>query len=50
MFCTWKQLKLITLYKKNAYCTFTYIILYLNGSYFDFCNSVVLTLLPHNLV
>ena len=41
---------LLTLYKRNAYWAFTYIIMYLNGSYFDFCNSEVMTSLPHNLV
>ena len=50
MFCTRKQFKLITVYKRNAYWTFTYIILYFNGSYFDFCNSEVMTSLPHNLI
>ena len=42
--------QLITLYKRNAYWTFTYISLHLNGSYFDFYNSEVMTSLPHNLV
>ena len=50
MFCTRKLLKLITLYIRNAYWTFTDIILYFNGCYFDFCNSEVMTSLPHNLV
>ena len=50
MFCTLKQFKFITLYKSNAYWTFTYIILHFNGSYFDFCNSEVMTSLPHNLI
>ena len=49
MFCTYKQFKLITLYKKNAYWTFTDISLHFNGCYFDFCNSEVMTSLPHNL-
>ena len=50
MFCTWKQFKLIALYKRNAYWTFTYIILHFYGFNFDFCNSEVMTSLPHNLV
>ena len=49
MCCTYKQFKLITLYKRNAYWTFTDIILHFNGCYFDFCNSEVMTSLPHNL-
>ena len=49
MFYTLKQFKLITLYKRNAYLTFTDIILHFNGCYFDFCNSEVMTSLPHNL-
>ena len=49
MFRTWKQFKLITLYKRNAFWTFTDIILHFNGCYFDFCNSEVMTSLPHNL-
>ena len=49
MFCTYKQFKLITLYKRNAYWTFTDIILHFSGCYFDFCNSEVMTSLPHNL-
>ena len=50
MFCTWKQFKLITLYKSNAYWTFTYMRLHFNGFNFDFYNSEVMTSLPHNLV
>ena len=50
MFCYWKQFKFVTFYKRNAYWTFTYIILHFNGFNFDFCNSEVMTSLPHNLV
>ena len=49
MFCTWKQFKLITLYKRNAYWTLTDIILHFNSCYFEFCNSEIMTSLPHNL-
>ena len=38
------------MYKKNAYKPSTYIILHLNGCYFNFCNSEVMTSFPHNLV
>ena len=33
----------------NAHWAFTDIILHFNGCYFDFCNSEVMTSLPHNL-
>ena len=49
MFCNYKQFKLITFHKSNVHWTFTDIILYFNGFYFDFCNSEVMTSLPHNL-
>ena len=49
MFCTRKEFKLITLYIRNEYWTFTDIILHFNGCYLDFCNSAVMTSLPHNL-
>ena len=49
IFCTWKQFKSITLYKRNAYWAFTDIILHFNDCYFDFCNSEAMTSLPHNL-
>ena len=48
MFCTKKQFKLITLYERNAYWALTDIILHFNGCYFEFCNSEVMTSLPHN--
>ena len=44
-----KQFRLITLYKRNAYWTFTDIILHFNGCYIDFCNSEFMTSHPHNL-
>ena len=47
MFC--KQFKLITLYKRDAYWPFTYIILHYNSCFFYFCNSDVMTSFPHNL-
>ena len=37
------------IYKRNAYWTFTDIILHFKGCNIDFCNSEVMTSLPHNL-
>ena len=45
-----KTVQVTPLYKSNAYWTFTNIILHFNGFNFDFCNSEVMTSLPHNLV
>ena len=42
--------KIITLYKRGAYCFFNCIILHLSGCYFNFCISECIMSFPHSLI
>ena len=46
--------KIITLYKRSAYCIFFLLsythVLHLSGCYFNFCNNECIMTFPHSLV